>query len=72
MSASLGPDGWGVNSFGNGQWGDPFAFNPASIIVPTGQTLSADVGDLTISRIDMVFSYFFTWSNWYRYRYFRI
>ena len=56
MSASLGPDGWGINSFGNGQWGDPFAFNPASIIVPTGQTLAADVGDLTISRIDMVFS----------------
>ena len=56
MSASLGPDGWGINSFGNGQWGDPFAFNPASIIVPTGQTLSADVGDITISRIDMVFS----------------
>ena len=56
MSAALGPEGWGVNSFGNGQWGDPFAFNPASIIVPTGQTLSADVGDLTISRIDMVFS----------------
>ena len=56
MSAHLGPDGWGINSFGNGQWGDPFAFNPASIIVPTGQTLSADVGDLTISRIDMVFA----------------
>ena len=56
MSAALGPEGWGVNSFGNGQWGDPFAFNPASIIVPTGQTLAADVGDLTISRIDMVFS----------------
>ena len=56
MSAALGPEGWGVNSFGNGQWGDPFAFNPASIIVPTGQTLAADVGDLTISRIDMVFT----------------
>ena len=56
MSASLGPDGWGINSFGNGQWGDPFAFNPASIIVPTGQTLAADVGDLTISRLDMIFS----------------
>jgi len=56
MSAHLGPDGWGVNSFGNGQWGDPFAFDVASIIVPTGQTLSADVGDLTISRIDMVFA----------------
>ena len=56
MSAHLGPDGWGINSFGNGQWGDPFAFNPASIIVPTGQTLAADVGDITISRIDMVFS----------------
>jgi hypothetical protein len=56
MSAHLGPDGWGINSFGNGQWGDPFAFNPASIIVPTGQTLAADVGDLTISRIDMVFT----------------
>ena len=56
MSAHLGPDGWGVNSFGNGQWGDPFAFDVASIIGITGQTLSADVGDLTISRIDMVFS----------------
>ena len=56
MSASLGPDGWGINSFGNGQWGDPFAFNPESIIVPTGQTLAADVGDLTISRLDMIFT----------------
>ena len=56
MSAHLGPEGWGINSFGNGQWGDPFVFNPASIIVPTGQTLSADVGDLTISRLDMIFS----------------
>jgi hypothetical protein len=56
MSAHLGPDGWGVNSFGNGQWGDPFAFNPASIIVPTGQTASVDLGDLTISRLDMIFS----------------
>jgi len=56
MSAHLGPDGWGVNSFGNGQWGDPFTFDVASIIVPTGQTLAADVGDLTISRLDMVFT----------------
>ena len=56
MSAALGPEGWGVNSFGNGQWGDPFVFDVASIIGITGQTLSADVGDLTISRIDMVFS----------------
>jgi len=55
MSASLGPDGWGVNSFGNGEWGDPFAFNPASIIVPTGVTLSADLGSLTVSRVDMIF-----------------
>ena len=56
MSASVGPDGWGVNSFGNGQWGDPFTFNVESIIVPTGQTASADLGDLTISRLDMVFT----------------
>jgi len=56
MSAHLGPDGWGVNSFGNGQWGDPFVFDVASIIGITGQTLAADVGDITISRIDMVFS----------------
>jgi len=56
MSAHLGPDGWGINSFGNGQWGDPFAFDIESIIVPTGQTLSADLGDLTIGRLDMVFS----------------
>jgi len=56
MSAHLGPDGWGINSFGNGQWGDPFTFNVESIVVPTGQTLSADVGDLTISRLDMVFA----------------
>ena len=56
MSASLGPDGWGINSFGNGQWGGEFTFNVESIIVPTGQTLSADVGDVTISRLDMIFS----------------
>ena len=56
MSAHLGPDGWGVNSFGNGQWGDPFTFDVASIVVPTGQTLAADLGDLTISRLDMVFA----------------
>ena len=55
MSASLGPDGWGINSFGNGQWGGEFTFNIESIIVPTGQTLAADVGDLTISRLDMIF-----------------
>jgi len=55
MSAHLGPDGWGVNSFGNGQWGDPFAFDVASIIVPTGQTLSADVGAIAPS-FDMVFT----------------
>ena len=55
MSAALGPEGWGVNSFGNGQWGDPFVFDVASIIGITGQTLSADVGDITLSRIDMVF-----------------
>ena len=56
MSASLGPDGWGINSFGNGQWGGEFTFDIESIIVPTGQTLAADVGDLTISRLDMIFS----------------
>ena len=56
MSASLGPDGWGVNSFGDGQWGGEFTFKPESIIVPTGQTASADLGDLTISRLDMIFS----------------
>ena len=56
MSAHLGPEGWGINSFGNGQWGDPFTFNVESIVVPTGQTLSADVGDVTIARIDMIFS----------------
>ena len=56
MSASLGPNGWGINSFGNGQWGDPFTFNVESIIVPTGQTLSADLGSLTVSRLDMIFS----------------
>ena len=56
MSAHLGPDGWGINSFGNGQWGGEFTFDVASIIVPTGQTLAADVGDLTISRLDMVFT----------------
>ena len=55
MSASLGPDGWGINSFGNGQWGGEFTFNIESIIAPTGQTLAADVGDLTISRLDMIF-----------------
>ena len=55
MSAHLGPDGWGINSFGNGQWGGEFTFDVASIIVPTGVTLSADVGDLTISRLDMIF-----------------
>mgnify|MGYP003675341925 FL=1 len=56
MSASLGPEGWGINSFGDGQWGGEFAFNPESIIVPTGQTASAEVGSLTISRLDMVFT----------------
>ena len=56
MSAHLGPDGWGVNSFGDGQWGGEFTFKPESIIVPTGQTASADLGDLTISRLDMIFS----------------
>ena len=56
MSAHLGPDGWGINSFGNGQWGGEFTFDVASIIGLTGQTLAADVGDLTISRIDMVFA----------------
>ena len=56
MAAHLGPDGWGINSFGNGQWGGEFTFDVASIIVPTGQTLAADVGDLTISRLDMIFS----------------
>jgi len=55
MSAHLGPEGWGINSFGNGQWGDPFAFNPASIIVPTGQTLSAEVGAIA-PAFDMVFA----------------
>ena len=56
MSASLGPEGWGINSFGDGQWGGEFTFKPESIIVPTGQTVSADLGDLTISRLDMIFS----------------
>jgi len=56
MSASLGPNGWGINSFGDGQWGGEFTFKPESIIVPTGQTASADLGDLTISRLDMIFS----------------
>jgi len=56
MSASLGPEGWGINSFGDGQWGGEFTFNPESIIVPTGQTASAEVGSLTISRLDMVFT----------------
>ena len=55
MSAHLGPDGWGVNSFGNGQWGGEFTFNVESIVVPTGLTLAADLGDLTISRLDMIF-----------------
>ncbi len=56
MSASLGPDGWGVNSFGDGQWGGEFTFKPESIIVPTGQTLSAALGSATIGRLDMIFS----------------
>ena len=56
MSASLGPNGWGINSFGDGQWGGEFTFNVESIIVPTGVTLAADLGDLTISRLDMIFS----------------
>ena len=56
MSAHLGPEGWGINSFGDGQWGGEFTFKPESIIVPTGQTASADLGDLTISRLDMIFS----------------
>ena len=56
MSTSLGPDGWGVNSFGNGQWGGEFTFDIESIIVPTGVTLAADIGDITISRLDMIFS----------------
>ena len=56
MSAHLGPEGWGLNSFGDGQWGGEFTFKPESIIVPTGQTLAADVGDITISRLDMIFS----------------
>ena len=56
MSVSIGPEGWGVNSFGDGQWGGEFTFKPESIIVPTGQTASADLGDLTISRLDMIFS----------------
>ena len=56
MSTQLGPNGWGVNSFGDGQWGGEFTFKPESIIVPTGQTASADLGDLTISRLDMIFS----------------
>jgi len=56
MSVSLGPEGWGINSFGDGQWGGEFTFKPESIIVPTGQTVSADLGDLTISRLDMIFS----------------
>ena len=55
MSVSIGPEGWGVNSFGDGQWGGEFTFKPESIIVPTGQTLAADVGDTTISRLDMIF-----------------
>ena len=56
MSAHLGPEGWGINSFGDGQWGGEFTFNVESIIVPTGVTLAADLGDLTISRLDMIFS----------------
>ena len=56
MSSHLGPDGWGINSFGNGQWGGEFAFDIESIIVPTGVTLAADIGDITISRLDMIFS----------------
>ena len=56
MSAHLGPEGWGLNSFGDGQWGGEFTFKPESIIVPTGVTLAADLGDLTISRLDMIFS----------------
>jgi len=55
MSASLGPEGWGINSFGNGQWGDPFTFNVESIIVPTGQVLSAEVGSIA-PTFDMVFA----------------
>ena len=55
MSAHLGPEGWGLKSFGDGQWGGEFTFKPESIIVPTGVTLAADLGDLTISRLDMIF-----------------
>ena len=55
MSAHLGPDGWGINSFGDGQWGGEFTFNVESIVVPTGLTLSADLGSLTVSRVDMIF-----------------
>jgi len=55
MSTHLGPDGWGINSFGFGQWGDPFTFDVASIIVPTGQTLSAEVGAIS-PAFDMIFA----------------
>ena len=55
MSAHLGPDGWGINSFGNGQWGGEFTFDVASIIVPTGQTLSAEVGAIS-PAFDMIFA----------------
>ena len=56
MSMELGPNGWGVHSFGDSQWGGEFTFKPESIIVPTGQTLAADLGSLTISRLDMIFT----------------
>ena len=55
MYTHLGPDGWGINSFGFGQWGDPFTFDVASIIVPTGQTLSAEVGAIS-PAFDMIFA----------------
>lgn len=56
MSMELGPNGWGIHSFGDSQWGGEFTFNPESIIVPTGQTLAADLGTPTISRLDMIFT----------------
>ena len=56
MSAHLGPEGWGINSFGDGQWGGEFTFKPESIIVPNGQTLVADLGSATIGRLDMIFN----------------
>jgi len=49
MSMELGPNGWGVHSYGNGEWGGEFTFKPESIIGISGLDTTAALGTPTLN-----------------------